>query len=86
MDEIDIPSWPLVTPDHSPMKYVWHLIGRGCTASTVTPPAHIAEGLRVAVDAAWQGVAQVTIEGIDCNMPRRLVAYIAARGSTLIID
>lgn len=53
---------------------------------TVTPPVHIEEGLRVAVDAAWQGVPQVTIEGFDYNIPRRLAACIAASGATLIID
>lgn len=44
-------------------------------------PAHTVEEVRLAVDAAWQEVTHVTINGLMGSMPGRLDTCIAIRRS-----
>lgn len=86
VDGIDMLPRSAASPDLFLKDYVWHLIGRALHRTkafynATTKLVHTVEQLRATADLAWQGVAQVTINGIFCSVPLILLAHIVDRKS-----
>ncbi|GFW30989.1 transposable element Tcb1 transposase [Trichonephila clavipes] len=70
--------WPTFSPDMSPIKYVWDLVGRRLARDQ--RPAASKDELSLRIEAIWNSLLQANIQSLFDSMPRRIAALIAARG------
>ncbi|GFW66802.1 hypothetical protein TNCV_3783721 [Trichonephila clavipes] len=70
--------WPAYSPDMSPIDHVWDLVDR-CLARDPRLAATKNE-LLLRIQAIWNSLPQADIQGVFNSMPRRIAAFIAARG------
>ncbi|MBJ5664516.1 hypothetical protein JGG94_23430 [Salmonella enterica subsp. enterica serovar Infantis] len=69
--------WTPMSPDLSPIKHVWNMIGRRLRD---LPQPQSDDDLWRMVDSIWSSIPQDTIRTLMSSVPRRVAACIAARG------
>ncbi|GFV04291.1 transposable element Tcb2 transposase [Trichonephila clavipes] len=70
----DVLPWPARSPDLSPIEHVWGALGRQLQPSRDTGK------LTAQMQRLWQDLPQGVISDLIESMPRRISAFIAARG------
>ncbi|PRD20203.1 UNVERIFIED_CONTAM: Transposable element Tcb1 transposase [Trichonephila clavipes] len=70
--------WPTYSMDTLPVEHVWDLLCR-CLARDPRPAASKDE-LLLRIQAIWNSLPQADIQNLFYSMPRRIAAFIAARG------
>ncbi|GFY26154.1 transposable element Tcb1 transposase [Trichonephila clavipes] len=73
--QIELLSWPVCSPDLSPIENMWSMVAQRLTQ--ITPPAATPDQLWQRVEAAWSDLPQEHIQNLFKSMPRRVAALIS---------
>ncbi|UYV74550.1 GIGYF1 [Cordylochernes scorpioides] len=76
--QIQLPSWPVRSPDLSPIESMWSMVAQRLTH--ITSPAATPDQLWKRVEAAWSALPQEHIQSIFESMPRHVAAVISSNG------
>ncbi|GFU18984.1 transposable element Tcb2 transposase [Trichonephila clavipes] len=74
---IQLLPWPTYSPDMSPIKHVWDLVGRRLARHPRLAASKYEFILHL--QAIWNSLPQADIQNLFDSMPRRIAALIAAR-------
>ncbi|UYV82068.1 Transposase [Cordylochernes scorpioides] len=77
LQDVQMLPWPPYSPDLSPIKHVWDIIGRRLHA---LPQPRSEDELWQMVEREWRAIPQDAIRTLIDSLPRRVAACIAVRG------
>ena len=73
---VSLLPWPARSPDMSPIKHIWDMVGRRLIHQG--PPAPTLDALWTRIQTAWRDISQEDIQGLLDSMPRRIATLSAA--------
>ncbi|GFT06548.1 transposable element Tcb1 transposase [Trichonephila clavipes] len=76
--QVQLLPWPAYSPDMSPIEHVWDIVGRRLTR--YLRPVASTDELWLRIQTIWNTLPQADIQNLFKSMPRRVAAFIAARG------
>ncbi|UYV82664.1 Transposase [Cordylochernes scorpioides] len=76
LQDVQMLPWPTYSPDLSPIKHVWDIIGRRLHA---LPQPRSEDELWQMVEREWRAIPQDAIRTLIDSLPRRVAACIAVR-------
>ena len=76
---IEVMSWPALSPDMSPIEHAWDELGRHIRSRSGPAPATLEE-LADTLTREWNAIPQETFSNLVLSMRRRCNACIAAAG------
>lgn len=70
-------EWPANSPDLNPIENVWRLLKD--EVQCCNRPKNV-EQMKIALEAAWQGISAEKLESLVSSMPERIKAVLKAKG------
>ncbi|GFW09903.1 transposable element Tc1 transposase [Trichonephila clavipes] len=76
--QVQLLPWPAYSPDMSPIEHEWDIVGRRLARDLC--PVVSTDELWLRIQTIWNTLPQADIQNLFNSIPRRVVAFIAARG------
>jgi transposase len=79
--EIDLMSWPALSPDLNPIENLWSVLARSVYEDN--KQYHSIYELKMAILRCWEKISRGTIEKLILSMPKRCIDVLECKGAKI---